>query len=65
MATRIVMGLASAPLLTFISSSISDIFFAHERGTFIALWYVSLNSGAQLGYVSGPGLTFSVEGHQI
>ncbi|KAL5115220.1 hypothetical protein ACEQ8H_006894 [Pleosporales sp. CAS-2024a] len=44
-------GLFSAPLLTLVTATISDIFFVHQRGSSIAVWNLPLNSGAQVGQV--------------
>lgn len=46
---RIVQGLASAPLETLVTSTVSDIFFVHERGQKIAIWGVMIASGVLLG----------------
>ncbi|XP_044723685.1 major facilitator superfamily domain-containing protein [Hirsutella rhossiliensis] len=48
---RTMTGFASAPLLLLAPATISDIFFAHERGTYIAIFGAVLNGGGQLGQV--------------
>ncbi|GAD97752.1 conserved hypothetical protein [Paecilomyces variotii No. 5] len=48
---RIIQGLASAPLETLVTSTVSDIFFVHERGQKIAIWGVMIASGVLLGQV--------------
>ncbi|KAJ9298329.1 hypothetical protein DTO271G3_3934 [Paecilomyces variotii] len=48
---RIVQGFASAPLETLVTSTVSDIFFVHERGQKIAIWGVMIASGVLLGQV--------------
>ncbi|KAM5353673.1 hypothetical protein ACJ41O_000323 [Fusarium nematophilum] len=50
-AMRTITGFASAPLLSLVTATISDIFFVHQRGVVIAVWTVLLNCGAQLGQV--------------
>lgn len=48
-AMRIVQGLASAPMETLVTSTVSDIFFVHERGQKLAIWGVMITSGVLLG----------------
>ncbi|KAL2004466.1 hypothetical protein VTN00DRAFT_3495 [Thermoascus crustaceus] len=50
-AMRIVQGLASAPMETLVTSTVSDIFFVHERGQKLAIWGVMITSGVLLGQV--------------
>ncbi|KAF2806449.1 MFS transporter-like protein [Mytilinidion resinicola] len=48
-AMRVVQGMASAPLETLVTSSVSDLFFVHQRGSRLAIWGVMLASGVLLG----------------
>jgi MFS family permease len=48
---RVVQGIASAPLETLVTSTVSDMYFVHQRGTRIAVWGCMLASGVLLGYV--------------
>ncbi|KAL3426904.1 major facilitator superfamily transporter [Phlyctema vagabunda] len=50
-AMRTVQGLASAPLETLVTSSVSDLFFVHQRGLRLSLWGVMISSGVLLGQV--------------
>jgi MFS family permease len=47
---RVVQGIASAPLETLVTSTVSDMYFVHQRGTRIAVWGCMLASGVLLGY---------------
>jgi MFS family permease len=49
---RVVQGIASAPLETLVTSTVSDMYFVHQRGTRIAVWGCMLASGVLLGYVA-------------
>ncbi|KAH7067470.1 major facilitator superfamily domain-containing protein [Paraphoma chrysanthemicola] len=46
---RVVMGMASAPLETLVTSTVSDMFFVHQRGVRISVWGLMLGSGVLLG----------------
>lgn len=46
---RVVQGMASAPLETLVTSTVSDMFFVHQRGTRISIWGCMLASGVLLG----------------
>ncbi|KAF1846999.1 MFS transporter-like protein [Cucurbitaria berberidis CBS 394.84] len=46
---RAIQGMASAPLETLVTSSVSDLYFVHQRGTRISLWGCMLASGVLLG----------------
>ncbi|KAF2646076.1 MFS general substrate transporter [Massarina eburnea CBS 473.64] len=46
---RVVQGMASAPLETLVTSTVSDLFFVHERGTRLSIWGMMLASGVLLG----------------
>ncbi|RYN52588.1 hypothetical protein AA0118_g10027 [Alternaria tenuissima] len=46
---RVVQGIASAPLETLVTSTVSDMYFVHQRGTRIAVWGCMLASGVLLG----------------
>lgn len=46
---RVVQGIASAPLETLVTSSVSDMYFIHQRGTRISIWGCMLASGVLLG----------------
>ncbi|KAF4589853.1 MFS-1 domain containing protein [Ophiocordyceps camponoti-floridani] len=48
---RAVSGLASAPFLLLTPASVADVFFAHERGTFLAALVAASYGGGQLGIV--------------
>ncbi|KAF2260364.1 MFS general substrate transporter [Lojkania enalia] len=48
-AMRVVQGIASAPLETLVTSTVSDLFFVHQRGTFLSIWGCMLASGVLLG----------------
>jgi hypothetical protein len=49
---RAVQGMASAPLETLVTSTISDLFFVHQRGSRLAIWNLMLASGVLLGYTT-------------
>jgi len=49
---RVIQGIASAPLETLVTSTVSDMYFVHQRGARIAVWGCMLGSGVLLGYVS-------------
>lgn len=53
---RVIQGIASAPLETLVTSTVSDMYFVHQRGARIAVWGCFLASGVLLGYVSMPCL---------
>ncbi|KAH8116719.1 MFS general substrate transporter [Phellopilus nigrolimitatus] len=42
---RIIGGIGMAPIESLVSATIADIFFVHERGTWIAVWSFALLSG--------------------
>ncbi|PGH36176.1 hypothetical protein GX50_01032 [[Emmonsia] crescens] len=48
---RIVQGVSAAPLETLVTSTVSDIFFVHQRGQKLAIWGISIFSGALLSQV--------------
>ncbi|PGH13366.1 hypothetical protein AJ80_06360 [Polytolypa hystricis UAMH7299] len=48
---RVVQGIASAPLETLVTSTVSDIFFVHQRGKKLAIWGTTLTTGVLLGQV--------------
>jgi hypothetical protein len=48
---RVVQGIASAPLETLVTSTVSDMFFVHQRGSRLSIWGCMLASGVLLGYV--------------
>jgi len=46
---RVVQGIASAPLETLVTSTVSDLFFVHQRGMRLSIWGTFLASGFLLG----------------
>lgn len=48
-AMRTVQGLASAPLETLVTSTVSDLYFVHQRGVRLSLWGIMVGSGVLLG----------------
>ncbi|KAL6163780.1 hypothetical protein ACJQWK_10305 [Exserohilum turcicum] len=46
---RVIQGIASAPLETLVTSTVSDMYFVHQRGARIAVWGCFLASGVLLG----------------
>jgi MFS family permease len=46
---RVVQGIASAPLETLVTSTVSDMYFVHQRGVRISIWGCMLASGVLLG----------------
>ncbi|QSS63923.1 MFS transporter [Histoplasma capsulatum] len=48
---RIVQGISAAPLETLVTSTVSDIFFVHERGQKLAIWGIAITSGVILSQV--------------
>ncbi|OAX82448.1 hypothetical protein ACJ72_03195, partial [Emergomyces africanus] len=48
---RIVQGLSAAPLETLVTSTVSDIFFVHERGQKLAIWGIAITAGVLLSQV--------------
>lgn len=46
---RILQGIASAPLETLVTSTVSDMYFVHQRGTRLSIWGCMLASGVLLG----------------
>ncbi|KAH7139087.1 MFS transporter-like protein [Dendryphion nanum] len=46
---RVIQGIASAPLETLVTSTVSDMFFIHQRGTRLSIWGCMLASGVLLG----------------
>lgn len=46
---RVIQGMASAPLETLVTSTVSDMFFIHQRGTRLSIWGCMLASGVLLG----------------
>ncbi|KAI1759792.1 MFS general substrate transporter [Hypoxylon sp. FL1150] len=50
-AMRIFQGISSAPLETLVTSTVSDLFFVHQRGFRLSLWGVMLGTGVLLGQI--------------
>ncbi|XDG09814.1 hypothetical protein ABKA04_009429 [Annulohypoxylon sp. FPYF3050] len=50
-AMRIFQGIASAPLETLVTSTVSDLFFVHQRGLRLSLWGLMLGTGVLLGQI--------------
>ncbi|KAK7757746.1 hypothetical protein SLS62_000124 [Diatrype stigma] len=50
-AMRIFQGMASAPLETLVTSTVSDLFFVHQRGLRLSLWNVMLATGVLIGQI--------------
>ncbi|RSL39768.1 hypothetical protein CEP54_016261 [Fusarium duplospermum] len=50
-ALRTLQGIASAPFETMVTALISDIFFLHERGMWLALWSLVISAGILIGQV--------------
>ncbi|KAJ3529659.1 hypothetical protein NM208_g9662 [Fusarium decemcellulare] len=50
-ALRTLQGIASAPFETMVTALISDIFFLHERGRWLALWSLVISAGILIGQV--------------
>ncbi|OTB03845.1 hypothetical protein M426DRAFT_59696 [Hypoxylon sp. CI-4A] len=50
-AMRIFQGIASAPLETLVTSTVSDLFFVHQRGLRLSLWGAMLGTGVLLGQI--------------
>jgi len=48
-AMRVLRGIASAPLETLVTSTVSDLFFVHQRGSRQAIRSVMLASGVLFG----------------
>lgn len=46
---RAIQGIASAPLETLVTSTVSDMYFVHQRGVRISIWGCMLASGVLLG----------------
>ncbi|KAJ4339158.1 hypothetical protein N0V95_007843 [Ascochyta clinopodiicola] len=46
---RVIQGIASAPLETLVTSTVSDMYFVHQRGTRISIWGCMVASGVLLG----------------
>lgn len=46
---RVIQGIASAPLETLVTSTVSDLFFVHQRGLRLSIWGTMLASGVLLG----------------
>jgi MFS family permease len=46
---RVIQGIASAPLETLVTSTVSDMYFVHQRGTRISVWGCMLACGVLLG----------------
>ena len=51
---RIFQGIVSAPLETLVTSTVSDLFFVHQRGLYLSLWNVMLGTGVLVGQASLP-----------
>ncbi|KAI2605624.1 hypothetical protein GGR54DRAFT_644256 [Hypoxylon sp. NC1633] len=50
-AMRILQGVASAPLETLVTSTVSDLFYVHQKGLRFSLWDVMLATGVLLGQI--------------
>ncbi|KAI5861503.1 MFS general substrate transporter [Durotheca rogersii] len=50
-AMRIFQGMAAAPLETLVTSTVSDLFFVHQRGFRLSLWGVMLGAGVLIGQI--------------
>ncbi|KAH7110743.1 major facilitator superfamily domain-containing protein [Dactylonectria macrodidyma] len=50
-ALRTLQGIASAPYETMVTALISDVFFLHERGMWLALWSLVISAGILIGQV--------------
>ncbi|KAL6709192.1 hypothetical protein ACN47E_002008 [Coniothyrium glycines] len=48
---RAVQGIASAPLETLVTSTVSDMYYVHQRGVRISIWGCMLSSGVLLGQI--------------
>ncbi|KAF2190289.1 MFS general substrate transporter [Zopfia rhizophila CBS 207.26] len=46
---RVFQGIASAPLETLVTSTVSDLFFVHQRGSRLSIWGCMLAAGVLLG----------------
>ncbi|KAH6642143.1 major facilitator superfamily domain-containing protein [Boeremia exigua] len=46
---RVIQGIASAPLETLVTSTVSDMYYVHQRGARISIWGCMLASGVLLG----------------
>ncbi|KAK7415939.1 hypothetical protein QQX98_005512 [Neonectria punicea] len=50
-ALRTLQGIASAPYETMVTAIISDLFYLHERGRWLALWSLVISAGILIGQV--------------
>ncbi|RYP76457.1 hypothetical protein DL771_001691 [Monosporascus sp. 5C6A] len=50
-AMRVFQGIASAPLETLVTSTVSDLFFVHQRGLRLSLWNIMLGTGVLVGQI--------------
>ncbi|KAI1078151.1 MFS transporter-like protein [Whalleya microplaca] len=50
-AMRIFQGIASAPLETLVTSTVSDLFFVHQRGLRLSMWGCMLGAGVLIGQI--------------
>ncbi|KAI6272227.1 hypothetical protein MCOR27_005313 [Pyricularia oryzae] len=48
---RTLTGLAAAPIFSLATASVSDIFFVHERGIFLAVWGLAISSGGTVSQI--------------
>ncbi|KAI6352028.1 hypothetical protein MCOR25_009607 [Pyricularia grisea] len=48
---RTLGGFASAPIFALATASVSDIFFAHERGIFLAVWGLTISAGGNVSQI--------------
>ncbi|TLS21375.1 uncharacterized protein PpBr36_10202 [Pyricularia pennisetigena] len=48
---RTLTGFAAAPVFSLATASVSDIFFAHERGIFLAVWGLAISSGGTVSQI--------------
>ena len=46
---RGLQGVAAAPIETLVTSTVSDLFFVHQRGQKLAIWGSSILVGVMLG----------------
>ncbi|EDN10930.1 predicted protein [Histoplasma mississippiense (nom. inval.)] len=62
---RIVQGISAAPLETLVTSTVSDIFFVHERGQKLAIWGIAITSGVILRTILSNKFSQVVSGYII
>jgi MFS family permease len=49
---RVIQGFSAAPLETLISATVSELFFAHEKGKMLSIWNLFVMGGVKLGCVT-------------